>query len=313
MSLMLWRITSWLIVFLTVAFLLNNYLTHWREWPGSFSFSGLGWLQLAIYLAAGCAACIIAARRSAVPLRKDAAIIYSITAWFIRAWFWIVILVGVVDMTISFLRVEQFLPALVGDDIATRLGRSIWRGTYIHLPLIGLSFVLAFFTRTLGFQWLALLVVLAELQIVIGRFIFSYEQSLMGDIVRFWYAGLFLFASAHTLIQEGHVRVDVAYAGFGQRTKGMINAWGALVLGVSLCVVIIVVGMESKASVINAALLKFEVSRSGFGMYIKYLMAAFLGVFAVSMMLQFAGYILEGVADWRGDPDKRMPEESSSH
>jgi len=48
-------------------------------------------------------------------------------------------------------------------------------------------------------------------------------------------------------------------------------------------------------------------------MYIKYLMAAFLGVFAISMMLQFAGYMLEGVADWRGDPDKRKPEGTPGH
>ena len=34
----------------------------------------------------------------------------------------------------------------------------------------------------------------------------------MGDLVRYWYAALFLFASAYTLYQNGHVRVDVFYA-----------------------------------------------------------------------------------------------------
>ena len=47
-------------------------------------------------------------------------------------------------------------------------------------------------------------------------------------------------------------------------------------------------------------------------MYIKYLMAGFLGVFAVSMTFQFAGYMLEGIADWRGDPGKREPVGSDS-
>jgi len=60
--------------------------------------------------------------------------------------------------------------------------------------------VIGLFTRTLGFQWLALLIVIAELAIVFTRFIFSYEQAFMGDLVRFWYAALFLFASAHTLL-----------------------------------------------------------------------------------------------------------------
>ena len=41
-------------------------------------------------------------------------------------------------------------------------------------------------------------------------------------------------------------------------------------------------------------------------MYVKYLMAGFLGVFAVSMMVQFCAYLLESVADYRGDPGSRL-------
>jgi len=38
--------------------------------------------------------------------------------------------------------------------------------------------------------------------IVISRFIFSYEQAFMADLVRFWYGALFLFASAYTLLED---------------------------------------------------------------------------------------------------------------
>ena len=65
-----------------------------------------------------------------------------------------------------------------------------------------LSCVIAVFNRSLGFIWLTLLVVLAEFQIVISRFVFSYEQPFMGDLVRFWYAALFLFAPVASLEQE---------------------------------------------------------------------------------------------------------------
>ena len=58
------------------------------------------------------------------------------------------------------------------------------------------------------------MIVLGELLIVIARFIFSYEQAFMGDLVRFWYAALFLFSSAYTLVHDGHVRVDIIYASF---------------------------------------------------------------------------------------------------
>lgn len=143
---------------------------------------------------------------------------------------------------------------------------------------------------------------LAELLIVLTRFVFSYEQSFMGDLVRFWYAALFLFASAYTLLEEGHVRVDVFYATFGLKRRGLVNAVGAIVLGATLCWTILVLGMGSPTSIIMAPLLNFEVTQTNFGMYVKYLMAGFLGIFAISMMIQFAAMMLDAVADRRGDP-----------
>ena len=171
-----------------------------------------------------------------------------------------------------------------------------------------IAIVLAALTRgMLGFHWLALLVVLAELTIVLSRFIFSYEQAFMGDLVRFWYGALFLFASAYTLFEDGHVRVDVFYARFSDRTKGRVNAIGTILLGLTFCWTILVLGMAGRSSIINAPLVSYEITQSGFGLYVKYLMAGFLAVFAVSMIVQFCSYLLESVADWRGDPGSRLP------
>ena len=39
---------------------------------------------------------------------------------------------------------------------------------------------------------------------------------------------------------------------------------------------VMTIGMWSKSASINSPLLSFEVSQSGFGMYVKYLMASFL-------------------------------------
>jgi TRAP-type mannitol/chloroaromatic compound transport system permease small subunit len=88
---------------------------------------------------------------------------------------------------------------------------------------------------------LALMIVLAELLIVISRFVFSYEQSLMGDLVRYWYAALFLFSSAHTLLEEGHVRVDIFFAGLSRRGKGIVNAYGSILLGMATSLTIFLV------------------------------------------------------------------------
>ncbi len=304
------RVFAWSMIAVLYAFLINNYLNYWQGWPSASSvlggaFSTLGSIQVLLYGLAIAAAIAYVLRSPTSLLRPDSEIIYAMNAYIVRAAFWAVLLIGLADALVSFLRVEGMLPGLFGDKLAIDLGRSSFRGTWVHFPMIAIGIVIARFHRGLGFPWLALLVVAAEMLIVISRFIFSYEQAFMADLVRFWYGALFLFASAYTLMEEGHVRVDVLYAAFEDRTKGIVNAIGCIVLGMSLCWVIIIYGMGSRSSVINSPLLSFEVTQTGFGMYVKYWMAGFLGIYAITMLLQFCGYFLESVADFLGEPGKR--------
>ena len=305
-----------------LVFTICNYLIFWRGWPGLEGLFGhlgvlgyggskagldgfgaaLGWLQLAAYAAAVLAPFVYAWWRGR-PMRSDAEILSAVAAYIARAAFWGVLLVGLVDMAISFLRVEGLLVGAVGAELAESLGRSRFRGEFVHYPLIGVALIVAAFTRSIGFYWLAFLIVLAELQIVISRFVFSYEQAFMGDLVRFWYAALFLFASAYTLLHEGHVRVDVLYTGFSARGKAWTNALGAALLGVPLCWVILTRGMGGKSNLINAPLLSFEVTQSGYGMYVKYLMAGFLLIYALSMLAQFLSQFLASAATLLNEPE----------
>ena len=319
-----YRLISLTTVSIGFLFLFNNYLIFWRGWPGIinlFATKGwfsleelqkpltseainLGWLQLSSYiLVISLVITYIYFTRDDY-LRSDAKKLSSLSAYIIRSAFWAVLIIGLTDSIISFLRVEDLLDSVVGDNMAKNLGISRYRGTYIHYPIIGLSFIIAYFIKSLGFTWLAILVVLAEFQIVIVRFIFSYEQAFLGDLVRFWYAALFLFASAYTLIEEGHVRVDVLYAGFSARRKALINALGSLLLGIPLCWIILALGMWGKSTIINSPLLAFEMTQSGFGLYVKYIMAGFLAVYAITMMIQFASYFLSNIAIFRNEPNQ---------
>ncbi len=326
------RMLGWISVALTFAYTINNFLSFWLDWPGVLAFlSGvgvvsdsaakpaegaaftLGALQFLVYVIAVALAAGFAARTPDRSLRDDSARMIAIVNYIIRAAFWAVLLIGLADAVISFMRVENLLEVTVGADLATELGRSRFRGPFVHTPLLILSLLIAARSRTLGFHWLALLVVASELFIVLTRFVFSYEQAFQGDLVRFWYGALFLFASAYTLFEDGHVRVDVVYAGLSEETKGLINAIGCVLLGITMCWTIMIFGMWSKSSIINSALLAYEVSQSGFGMYVKYWMAGFLAIFAVTMNIQFTGYALESIADYRSEPGKRTKAESSGH
>ncbi len=300
---------------LAVLFVINNFLIFRFGAPGFVTILQLGGLigvpvpqagySPAAYLlglaqtALIFAAVIYSAYRAITSnnLHNDAFWMDWFSAYLVRAAFWTVLLVGLVDAALSFLRVEGFHSLLFGEDGGAAIALPTARGTYVHIPLMLLSALIAIRDKSVSLVWLALLVVVAEFLIVIARFIYGYEQTFMGDLVRFWYAALFLFASAYTLKEDGHVRVDVIYAGLKRRTQSVLNIIGIIAFGIPLCWLILARGMWGKSSIINSPMLNFETSMSGFGMYIKYLMAAFLIVFALSMIFQFTAYLFNSMAD----------------
>ena len=311
----IFRTIAALMVTALFLFLIDNTLIYWFSWPGvtnilthwgllqpERSFKPLvddqilkGVIQISVFFFAILLTFFLVFKNSTRSLAEDSSLYTDMAAFIVRAAFWAIFLVGLVDMVISFLRVEEFLAPVVGEYLNTQLGRSVFRGSYVHFPLIIAAVVIACFSRSLGFIWLASLIVIAEFIIVITRFIFSYEQAFMGDLVRFWYAGLFLFSSAYTLLHDGHVRVDVLYANFSERGKALTNSLGSLLLGLPLCWNILIQGTSGKGSIINSPLLSFEISQSGFGMYTKYLMAGYLLIFALSMAIQFVGFALSNI------------------
>ena len=307
------RIFSYSILSITFVFLINNTLTIWFDWPGIkqlFSQYGLfgfkklskpleesvltfAFIQLFFYFISVLFVIFYVFKSINQTLESDAEILTKFTAYIIRSSFWAVLIVGAADFLVSFMVVEKLVEPIFGEFLKVKLVIPNFRITFVHFPLILISFVIGYFTRTVGFIWLAVLVVGSEFTIVLSRFIFEYEQAFQGDLVRFWYSALYLFASAYALMHEGHVRVDVLYTGFTERKKAWTNSIGSLVLGIPLCLIVIFLGMGNKASIINGPVLSFEITQQGSnGLYLLYLMAIYLVVFAVTMLTQFTSYFM---------------------
>ena len=305
------RILSYSVLAFTLAFLINNVLTVWVDWPGVkkifshyelFGFKqkalqgselNYGYLQIGIYLICIAGVILYVFKTYSQTLEHDSEILSKFSAYLVRSSFWAVFLVGVADFIISFMVVERLWEAIFSPEVKAFMVKAPERITFIHFPIILGSFIICYFTKSVGFIWLAVLVVLSEFVIVLSRFIFSYEQAFQGDLVRFWYAALYLFASAYALIHEGHVRVDVLYSSFSERKKAWTNSIGSALLGVPLCLIVIFYGLNGKASIINGPVVAFEVTQQGSnGLYLLYLMAVYLAVFAVTMLLQFTSYFM---------------------
>ena len=301
--------------FLALVFVINNFLIFGIDAPGVINTLRLGdifgvdrpkqgynigqTLLGIVQTAVVVAVITYAVWRGLKPnnLRIDANWMDEMSAYIVRLSFWAVLLVGIADAVLSFLRVEGFHTVLFGEAGGAAIALPSERGLFVHIPLIVLSGIIALKEKSVSLVWLTLLVVIAEFLIVVARFIYGYEQTFMGDLVRFWYAALFLFASAYTLKEDAHVRVDVFYASFKRRIRSILNVIGTVFFGIPLCWLILMRGLWGKSSLINSPMLNFETSMSGFGMYVKYLMAAFLIVFALSMLFQFTAYLFNSLAD----------------
>ena len=313
-----YRLFGWSIIAAVFAFLVNNVLQLSFGYQSIFSvdnkLSITSIVEILVYLFSLIMSSILVLMFNNKPLRFDSKILHNFNVYIIRSCFWVILLVGLVDITISFLRVEKLFELFLSKELTSQFTRPVFVGSFIHVPLIIIGFIIGIFTRTLGFQWLSLLIVASELVIVITRFIFSYEQTFMGDLVRYWYAGLFLFASAYTLYDEGHVRVDILYQGLKGKTKGLVNSVGSITLGVSTSLTIIFIGFHGKQSIINSPVLNFEITQQGtVGMFIKYHLALFLGIFGLTMLFQFISYFFESLADYYGEKGKRRIESQIGH
>ena len=90
--------------------------------------------------------------------------------------------------------------------------------------------------------------------------------------------------------------------------------FGTILLGIPVCWIILTSGLGGKSKSINAPMLAYEVTQSGYGMFVKYLMAGFLLVYALSMMIQFISYFLQNAAILLREPGAKLyqPEQEAS-
>ena len=287
------------LILIVFAFLINNYLSFAGDWPGAFtiydSANIYSSIQFFLYVLAIVIPIIFINYNKNLDNLTLANNLEKLNDFIIRFGFWSVLIIGIVDAIISFLIIEGFLEQLIGKSWNIKFSNNSFRAPYVHFPLLFISLIIAYYFRALNFYWLAFLVVIAEFQIVILRFVFSYEQTLMSDLVRFWYGSLFLFGSYYTLIKDGHVRVDVLYTNFSEKNKARVNLFGSLILGIPLCLTVFFLGMYCKQCVLNQPIMNFETSQSTQGMNIKYLMAGFLIIFALTMLIQFIIYSLKSL------------------
>ncbi len=79
-------------------------------------------------------------------------------------------------------------------------------------------------------RWLALIMVLVQFGIVIGRYVFGVNSIAVQESVLYMHATLFMLGAGYTLLVDKHVRVDVFYAKASDAVQRRVDIFGHLLL-----------------------------------------------------------------------------------
>ena len=162
--------------------------------------------------------------------------------------------------------------------------------------------------------WLALLMILVQFVVVVLRYVFGISYLFMQESIIYMHGIMFMVGAGFTLLNDGHVRVDIFYSTASDRTKALVNLLGALIFLLPFC---IVVWWVSYPYVSNAwAVLESSPETSGIpGVY---LLKSVILVFSVLVALQGISLAIRSIARLAGvetEPQtaptaKRMAESS---
>ena len=87
--------------------------------------------------------------------------------------------------------------------------------------------------------WMAFALVLFTVYDVLMRYVFRAGSVAIQETEWHLFSANFLLAAGWTMLNNGHVRVDMIYQRFGPRTKASIDLVGSLLFCVPYCILII--------------------------------------------------------------------------
>jgi len=169
-------------------------------------------------------------------------------------------------------------------------------------PLQGLaSFLSKLLDRISGFAMgfavaAAFLIILIQLAAVLLRYVFGLSFSWLNDSVIFSFAMIFMLGAAATLREDGHVRVDIMRARFGERTRAGIELFGAMAFIFPIGILILYAG----SGLIARTWLDLEPFNESDGLPIQYLFKTLVPLFAVLMIGQGLSQALKAALTLRG-------------
>ena len=146
------------------------------------------------------------------------------------------------------------------------------------------------------FSWLLLSMVLLTCLIVILRYLFNIGFIWMQELVRFFYAAVFMLCAAYTLVENAHVRVDIFYSKMSEKNKNLVNVLGSIFFLIPVCFITF---FYSFSYVINSWM-QLEGSLEERGLHAVFIMKTFIWLFSFMLFAQALSIIFSNINKIRG-------------
>lgn len=151
--------------------------------------------------------------------------------------------------------------------------------------------------------WLAVSMVCVQFLVVVLRYVFGYGSIFMQESILYMHGLLFLLGAGYTLLNGGHVRVDVFYREAMAKTKAKVDIFGVLVFLLPVCATIFYYAfpyvMNSWASL--------EGSTETSGIPARFILKTGILAFCILLMLQGIAILIHGLNLLLGRADDANP------
>ena len=146
-------------------------------------------------------------------------------------------------------------------------------------------------------SWLTTLMVLVVFYDVVLRYVFNNGNIALQELEWHLFSIIFLLGSAYTLKKNGHVRVDILYTNFKDRTKAWINLFGSLFFLLPFSIIILI----STQDFITSSWMVGEVSPNPGGLPARYILKAMIPLGFFFLILQGLAECFKNILFLKGD------------
>lgn len=157
-----------------------------------------------------------------------------------------------------------------------------------------------------GVAWLALAMVLLQFAVVMLRYVFAIGFIPLQEAVWHMHGLLFMLGAAYTLLEDGHVRVDIFYRSAPRRRRAAVDLAGSLLFIVPVCLLTLYVSWNYVLSAIYdfaSGTWILERSPEFGGLPLIWAYKLVIWIFALTLLAQGISLAVKAALRLRGDDD----------